>query len=109
MKTTRRQFLQTSVIASLAGAHTVSAIDVVVPAETFPENDAIVAFAIASQHEISREIAGPTFFEGMLLGNGDVGLCAVVRPDAIGIHLSKSGCLALRVTEHSDNHVVRFA
>ncbi len=109
MKTTRRQFLQTSVIASLAGAHTVSAIDVVVPAETFPENDAIDAFAIASQHEISREIAGPTFFEGMLLGNGDVGVCAVVRPDAIGIHISKSDCWDIRVSEDSDKHVVPFS
>lgn len=109
MKTTRRQFLQNSVIASLASVNTVSMIEGEGPIATFPENEAIDPFAIASQHLISREVAGPTFFEGMLLGNGDVGVCAVVRPDALGIHISKSDCWDIRVSEDSDKHVVPFA
>jgi hypothetical protein len=118
MKTTRRKFLQTSALASLSAIGvpqggqrktTASAIDGVVPAETVPEKDAIDAFAIAGQHVISREIAGPTFFEGMLLGNGDVGACVVVRPDALGIHISKNDCWDIRVSEDSDKHVVPFS
>ena len=42
---------------------------------------------------------GPTFFEGMLLGNGDVGVCALVRPDALGLHFGKNDCWDIRVSE----------
>ena len=109
MKTTRRQFLQASVIASLPSVQTAFGIDGVVQAELAPEIEALDAFAIASKHVISREIAGPTYFEGMLLGNGDVGVCAVVRPDALGIHISKSDCWDIRVSEDSEKDVVPFA
>jgi hypothetical protein len=109
MKTTRRQFLQASVIASLPGVHTALGINGLVEAETVPANEPLDAFAIARKHVISREIAGPTYFEGMLLGNGDVGVCAVVRPDALGIHISKSDCWDIRVSEDSEKDVVPFA
>ena len=109
MKTTRRQFLQASVIASLPTVQTAFGINGAVQAETAPEDETLDAFAIASKHVINREIAGPTFFEGMLLGNGDVGVCAVVRPDALGIHISKSDCWDIRVSEDSEKNVVPFA
>ncbi len=56
-------------------------------------------FEIAGQHPLVRTKPGPTYFEGMLLGNGDMGVCAVVRPDALGFHISKSDCWDIRVTE----------
>ena len=67
MKTTRRQFLQASVIASLPSVQTAFGIDGVVQAELAPEIEALDAFAIASKHVISREIAGPTFLKGCCL------------------------------------------
>jgi hypothetical protein len=47
-------------------------------------------FRIAHRHQIVRNLPTPNFFEGMLLGNGDVGVCVTVRPDALGLHLGKS-------------------
>jgi len=35
----------------------------------------------------------------MLLGNGDVGACVVVRPDALAIHIGKNDCWDIRVSE----------
>ena len=67
------------------------------------------AFAIAKQHTMRRDIPGPTFLEGMLLGNGDVGVCAVVRPDALGIHIGKNDCWDIRVSEPSEDKVLPFA
>ena len=45
--------------------------------------------AIARRHTIVREIPTPVFFEGMMLGNSDVGLCVTVRPDVLGLHIGK--------------------
>jgi alpha-L-fucosidase 2 len=67
------------------------------------------AFEIASRHPLVRTKPGPTYFEGMLLGNGDVGVCAVVRPDALGLHISKSDCWDIRVTEGSEKEVRPFS
>lgn len=63
---------------------------------------------MAGSHRIVRE--GPTadFFEGMLLGNGDIGLCITVRPDALGLHIGKSDSWDIRVSEESAAHVLSF-
>src|SRR5882757_4706976 len=109
MRTTRRKFLQTSAIASLAA---VGSIDVAAqddlrsPTRNRGELD---AFEKAGRHPLVRTTPGPTYFEGMLLGNGDVGVCAVVRPDALAFHISKSDCWDIRVTEESDKEVRPFS
>jgi len=109
MRTTRREFLQTSTMASLAAVR---------PATLSAQNERsspgvnvhrIDAFERASSHAFVRTIPGPTYFEGMLLGNGDVGVCAVVRPDALALHISKSDCWDIRVTEESDKEVRPFS
>ena len=109
MKTTRREFLQNSAMVSLAA---------VGPAAVSAQNERssqkgtlhrIDAFERAGGHTIVRTIPGPTYFEGMLLGNGDVGVCAVVRPDALALHISKSDCWDIRVTEESDKEVRPFS
>jgi len=101
---TRRQFLQTSALATLAVARPL-------PAEPQPAlagEDPIDAFAIARRHAIVQDLPTPNFFEGMLLGNGDVGVCVVVRPDALGLHIGKNDCWDIRLSEESQEHVLPF-
>ena len=109
MKTTRREFMQTTALASLAAIETMSSSSEQERSSP-PENGLkIEGFGRAAAHRLIREKPGPTYFEGMLLGNGDVGVCAVVRPDALGFHLSKSDCWDIRVTEDSDVEVRPFS
>jgi hypothetical protein len=65
-------------------------------------------FQIARRHLIEREGPGPDFFQGMLLGNGDVGVCAVVRPDALGLHIGKNDCWDIRVSEDIEKRILTF-
>lgn len=108
MKTTRREFLQTSAMASLAAAGPSVSGQIDRPSRQ-GSNHKLDAFALAGEHVIVRTKPGPTYFEGMLLGNGDVGVCAVVRPDALGLHISKNDCWDIRVTENSDKEVRPFS
>ena len=109
MKTTRRDFLQTSAMATLAAVGPATASAKNARPSLKETSDRLDAFRIASQHTMEKTIPGPTFFEGMLLGNGDVGVCAVVRPDALALHISKSDCWDIRVTEDSDKDVRPFS
>jgi len=56
-----------------------------------------------------RNLPTPNFFEGMLLGNGDVGVCITVRPDTLGLHIGKSDSWDIRVSEDHARHVLPFA
>ncbi|MGH9343753.1 MAG: glycosyl hydrolase family 95 catalytic domain-containing protein [Terriglobia bacterium] len=103
MKSTRRQFLQTSAVTTVAGAIPVFSSPAAVPAV-----GQLDAFQIARQHLIVRDVPGPDFFEGMLLGNGDLGVCAVVRPDALGLHLGKSDSWDIRVSEDIEKYILSF-
>lgn len=97
MPSSRRQFLQSTAAASLAPLVARDA-----------SSAALNGFAIARSHSIVREGATPNFFEGMLLGNGDIGLCITVRPDALGLHIGKSDLWDIRVSTESDAHVLSF-
>ena len=101
MKTSRRKFMQTSLAATTAGY---------LPKSTSAsEGDPVLrAKEIARKHQIVRSIPGPNFFEGMLLGNGDVGVCAEVRPDALGLHVGKSDSWDIRVSEDIARYVLTF-
>ena len=44
----------------------------------------------------------------MLLGNGDIGLCLTVRPDALGFHIGKSDSWDIHVSEDHEAHVLTF-
>ena len=63
---------------------------------------------IARRHRIMRDLPTPNFFEGMLLGNGDIGVCVTVRPDALGLHLGKEDSWDIRVSEDHYQHVLPF-
>jgi alpha-L-fucosidase 2 len=103
MKSTRRQFLQTSALIT-AGNALKASLGAAPPAVV----ELLDGFQIARRHAILRELPVPDFFEGMLLGNGDVGLCAVARPDALGLHIGKSDCWDIRVSEDMDKHILSF-
>jgi hypothetical protein len=101
MKTSRRRFLQATAATAAAG---------VLPAEARPlSNDTrLDGFKIAKRHQILRDVPTPNFFEGMLLGNGDIGLCVTVRPDALGLHLGKEDSWDIRVSEDHYQYVLPF-
>ncbi len=109
MKTTRRTFLQTSALASIAAIGPAESAASTSKLPVAHDTAALDAYAIASRHPLIRTKPGPTYFEGMLLGNGDIGVCAVVRPDALGLHISKNDCWDIRVTEGSEKDVRQFA
>jgi hypothetical protein len=96
MNPTRRAFLQTAAAAPVA-------------AGTRPANTPLVAAEIAARHALVRELPTPDFFEGMLMGNGDIGMCVTVRPDALGLHLAKLDIWDIRVSEDHVRHLKPFA
>jgi len=73
-----------------------------------PQAQHLDAYQIAKQHQIIREGPTPNFFEGMLLGNGDIGVCVTVRPDALGLHLGKEDSWDIRVSQEHYRHVLSF-
>lgn len=91
MKLTRRGFLGSTVAAAAPA-----------PAQQLD------GVRIARRHRIVRDIPTPNFFEGMLLGNGDIGLCVTVRPDALGLHIGKEDSWDIRVSEDHYPHVLHF-
>lgn len=44
----------------------------------------------------------------MLLGNGDIGVCVTVRPDALGLHIGKLDVWDIRVSEDHIQHLKPF-
>lgn len=101
MNTTRRRFLQTTVATAVAGLPATSA--------ARSADEGLDGFEIARRHTIVHTLPTPNFFEGMLLGNGDVGVCVTVRPDALGLHLGKLDAWDIRVSEEHAQHVVPFS
>ena len=93
MSTTRRTFIAASALTAaaprLSGA---------------PDG-----LAIARRHPLVRTQPTPTFFEGLLLGNGDIGVCLTVRPDALGLHIGKNDSWDIRVSAEHAAHIKPFA
>ncbi len=108
MKTTRREFLQTSALASAAVAQGMRSTNVAAQTVSTPHSQQLDVFSIAARHVMEWKLPGPSFFEGALLGNGDVGVCAEVRPDALGLHIAKSDCWDIRVSEDPVDSVLPF-
>src|SRR5260370_13974225 len=107
MRTSRREFLQTSALASLAAVHSTSVASDGRNAG-IPTDAHLNASEIARRHMIVRDTPSPSFFDGMLLGNGDVGACVVVRTDAVAIHIGTNDCSDIRVSEDIADHVLPF-
>ncbi len=97
MPTSRRSFLQSTALAPavrLGSSHGDSA--------------APDPVAIARRHAFTRTQPTPDFFEGLLLGNGDIGVCMTVRPDALGLHIGKNDSWDIRVNEEHVAHLKPF-
>jgi hypothetical protein len=121
MKDNRRSFLKFSAMTTTAGflpwaglaATEESASRSVArgggESRTLPGTSVSIAEECAKRHLMTRELPSPNFFEGMLLGNGDVGVCVVVRPDALGLHLGKSDVWDIRVSEEEYKKLLPFA
>ena len=101
MKTDRRTFLQATAATAAAG---------MLPGETRPASAGpnLDGFQMARRHQLVRDLPTPNFFEGMLLGNGDIGVCVTVRPDALGVHIGKEDSWDIRVSEDHYQHVLPF-
>ncbi len=97
MKHTRRSFLAS------AGVTAVGA-----PPPARDELSRLDAVAVARRHPLRRTQPTPDFFEGLLLGNGDIGVCVTVRPDAMGIHIGKNDVWDIRVSEEHAGHIRPF-
>ena len=98
MKTpTRRTFLKTTTALAVAARATSGA---------SPES--LDGARIARRHRLVADQPTPNFFEGMLLGNGDIGVCVTVRPDAMGLHIGKEDSWDIRVSEDHYQHVLHF-
>src|SRR5260370_26557654 len=108
MRTNRREFLQATALASLAAVHSPYSAASDNRTGGISTDEHLNASEIARKHMIVRDTPGSSFFEGMLLGNGDVGACVVVRPDALGIHIGKNDCWDIRVSEDIAIHVLPF-
>jgi hypothetical protein len=103
VKITRREFIQTSAIAGVAGSMLNAS-----TAPVLPDGESLNGFAIARRHQLTSTPPTPNFFEGMLLGNGDLGVCVVVRPDALGLHVGKNDCWDIRVSEDIEKYVLPY-
>ena len=97
MSTTRRVFLESA--AAGAALASQGALDSVARPD---------AAVIARRHGLVRTEPTPDFFEGLLLGNGDIGVCVTVRPDAMGIHIGKNDVWDIRVSEEHAAHIKPF-
>ncbi len=98
MTSSRRSFLQAAGATALASGAGESA-----------SAQAPDAFEIAKRHSLTRDLPTPNFFEGMLLGNGDIGVCVTLRPDALALHIGKSDVWDIRVSEEHERDVLPFA
>jgi len=108
MRTSRREFLQTSALASLAALDSTPSIASDGGTTGISTGEHLNTSEIARRHMMVRDVPNPSFFDGMLLGNGDVGACVVVRPDALAIHIGKNDCWDIRVSEDVADHVLPF-
>jgi alpha-L-fucosidase 2 len=96
MPPSRRAFLQTAAVSAA------------LPATGGAAGGTLDAVAIARRHPLVRTQPTPTFFEGLLLGNGDIGVCVTVRPDALGLHIGKNDSWDIRVSEDHAAHILPF-
>ncbi|MBR6934844.1 MAG: hypothetical protein IKH41_05090 [Clostridia bacterium] len=63
---------------------------------------------LAKKHSIRRDVASPDFFEGAIMGNGDLGLIVCTRPDALLMHLGHNNIWDIRIDESQKDKVGTF-
>jgi hypothetical protein len=101
MKPTRRSFLATMGILGASSPR--------IAGISAPERARLDGFQLARRHPMIRNQPTPDFFEGFLMGNGDIGVCLTVRPDALGLHIGKADVWDIRVSKDHMKDVLPFA
>ena len=57
----------------------------------------------AKKHSIKRDVAAPDFFEGALMGNGNLGVVVCTRPDGMVLYFGHNNIWDIRIEEgHKD-------
>ncbi len=64
--------------------------------------------SLARKHSLKSDVACPDFFEGALLGNGDLGAVVCTRPDAIVIHFGHNNIWDIRLDESNKDELGTF-
>ena len=62
----------------------------------------------AKKHAIRKECAAPDFFEGALLGNGNLGVVACTRPDGMVLYFGHNDIWDIRIDEGHKDKVGTF-
>ena len=70
--------------------------------------NALDVIALAKKHSIKKDTAVPDFFEGALLGNGDLGVVACTRPDGIVLHFGHNDIWDIRINEDHKDQIGKF-
>jgi hypothetical protein len=88
VKTSRREFLQTTAATAAAAA---------LPAEARPlSSDTNLPLERAARHAIVRDEPATDFFEGAVLGNGRMGVIVTTRPDSLKLYFGHNSVLDIR-------------
>ena len=66
------------------------------------------SICMAEKHSITHELAAPDFFEGALLGNGNLGVVVCTRPDGISLHLGHNDIWDIRIAEEHKGKLGTF-
>src|ERR1700761_853326 len=111
---TRREFLIASAAAIQAPAPAPNPPKPVPHAPPKPQakhtaGGTLDGFTMARHCSIVRTAPTPDFFEGMLLGNGDMGVVVTTRPDALVFHIGKSDSWDIRVSEEHAADILPFS
>ncbi len=63
---------------------------------------------IAKKHAIKKETAAPDFFEGAVMGNGNLGAIVCSRPDALVVYFGHNNIWDIRISESHKGKVGTF-
>lgn len=63
---------------------------------------------LAKKHSIRKDLPAPDFFEGPLLGNGDLGVVVCTVPDGITLHLGHNDIWDIRIEEGHKEKIGTF-
>lgn len=64
--------------------------------------------SVVKQHPIQSDIVSPDFFEGALLGNGNLGVVVCTRPDGIAMHFGHNNIWDIRISEKHKEKIGTF-
>ena len=64
--------------------------------------------SFAKKHSIKKDVAAPDFFEGALMGNGNLGVVVCTRPDGMVLYFGHNNIWDIRIEEGHKDKVGTF-